>query len=70
MWIKIKDVEECTSESQELKNLLSDNGYEYEDTMSDSEFDDIMYDHTHCPNCGESEFWGGGYCSHCGFSRA
>lgn len=69
MWIKIKDIEEYTDDSRKIKNLLSSNGYECEDTMSDSKFDDMIYNDTHCPNCGESEFWSGSYCSHCGFSR-
>ena len=21
-----------------------------------------------CPNCGDSEFWSGGHCDHCGYS--
>lgn len=33
------------------------------------DYDEVgSYVVSYCPNCGDSEFWDGGHCNHCGYN--
>lgn len=50
------------SDGERLEKLASENNIKLE-RMDDDNYTD------RCPSCGDSEFWSGGVCHHCGFSN-
>lgn len=48
-------------DAQKLEKFMEENNIEYKEIYS-------SYVNFCCPKCGDSEFWDGSHCDHCGYN--